>query len=126
MATKRNHPITQSFTSFTRSSSSLLYYYALLPICADTNTMLRSLTRHATSRGRSCFAAATTSSSTPNQSRNIHIEKKITDLKIELPTAPLPKANYNIICLPPGDDNIMYVSGHLPIKVSVGRRYDIV
>ena len=34
----------------------------------------------------------------------------------------MPKANYNIICLPPGDDNIMYVSGHLPIKVCV---YDV-
>jgi len=89
--------------------------------------MLRSLTRHATSRGRSCFAATTANTSIPNQHRNIHIEKKITDLKIELPTAPLPKANYNIICLPPGDDNIMYVSGHLPIKVCIFRiRYDIV
>lgn len=50
--------------------------------------------------------------------RFVHIEKKIDELGIELPTAPLPKANYNIVCLPPGDDNIMYVSGHLPIKVS--------
>ena len=88
--------------------------------------MLRSLARHATSKSRSFFAATTASTSIPNQHRNIHIEKKITDLKIELPTAPLPKANYNIICLPPGDDNIMYVSGHLPIKVCVRRRYDIV
>jgi enamine deaminase RidA (YjgF/YER057c/UK114 family) len=47
--------------------------------------------------------------------RSVHIEKKIEALKIELPTAPLPKANYNIVCLPPGE-NIMYVSGHLPIK----------
>lgn len=55
-----------------------------------------------------------------NQSRRrfVHIEKKIDELGIELPAAPLPKANYNIVCLPPGDDNIMYVSGHLPIKVS--------
>ena len=48
--------------------------------------------------------------------RNIHIEKRIEELKMELPTAPLPKANYNIICLPPGE-SVMYVSGHLPIKV---------
>ncbi|KAL9180970.1 hypothetical protein ACHAXT_009775 [Thalassiosira profunda] len=47
--------------------------------------------------------------------RGVHIEKKIEGLGIELPTAPLPKANYNIVCLPPGE-NVMYVSGHLPIK----------
>lgn len=47
--------------------------------------------------------------------RNVHIEKKIEGLGMELPTAPLPKANYNIVCLPPGE-NVMYVSGHLPIK----------
>ena len=81
---------------------------------------------------RSCFAAVSTNngSSINNSSkqqqqhyrRNIHIEKKINELGIELPAAPMPKANYNIICLPPGDDNIMYVSGHLPIKVCV---YDV-
>lgn len=49
--------------------------------------------------------------------RGVHIEKKIEGLGIELPAAPLPKANYNIICVPPGE-NVMYVSGHLPIKVS--------
>lgn len=36
-------------------------------------------------------------------------------LGIELPTAPAPKANYNIMCIPPGE-NVMYLSGHLPIK----------
>ena len=52
--------------------------------------------------------------------RGVHIEKKIEGLGIELPTAPLPKANYNIVCLPPGE-NVMYVSGHLPIKVRYQR-----
>ena len=52
-----------------------------------------------------------------HQCRNIHIEKKLTELKIVLPSAPMPKANYNIVCRVPGE-NIMYVSGHLPIGVS--------
>ncbi|KAL7430074.1 hypothetical protein ACHAXH_002917 [Discostella pseudostelligera] len=50
------------------------------------------------------------------QSRTIHIEKKLADLQIALPAAPMPKANYNIVCRVPGE-NIMYVSGHLPIGV---------
>ena len=98
-----------------------------------TTKMLRPLllSRHASRVSyRSCFAAVSTNngSSINNSSkqqqhrRNIHIEKKINELGIELPAAPMPKANYNIICLPPGDDNIMYVSGHLPIKVCV---YDV-
>lgn len=49
--------------------------------------------------------------------RNIHIEKRIEGLGIELPTAPMPKANYNIVCIPPGE-NVMYLSGHLPVKVT--------
>ena len=48
--------------------------------------------------------------------RNIQIEKRIEGLGIELPTAPMPKANYNIVCIPPGE-NVMYLSGHLPVKV---------
>ena len=104
------------------------------------STILRPLTRAASqtaaSSSRTCFAAAaTTSSATINanapssftnsassngngvqQHRSIHIEQRLRGLKIELPEAPLPKANYNIICLPP-DEDIMYVSGHLPIKV---------
>lgn len=52
-----------------------------------------------------------------HQYRSIHIEKKLTELKIILPSAPMPKANYNIVCRVPGE-NIMYVSGHLPISVS--------
>mmetsp|Transcript_16448 Transcript_16448/g.23298 ORF Transcript_16448/g.23298 Transcript_16448/m.23298 type:complete len:193 (+) Transcript_16448:2-580(+) len=48
-------------------------------------------------------------------SRNVHIEKKIEELGIELPAAPAPKANYNLTCRVPGE-NTLYVSGHLPIK----------
>jgi enamine deaminase RidA (YjgF/YER057c/UK114 family) len=47
--------------------------------------------------------------------RCIHIEKKIQDLGIVLPSAPSPKANYNIVCHATG--NMMYISGHLPIQV---------
>lgn len=46
--------------------------------------------------------------------RFVHVEKRIEELDIELPAAPQPKANYNIICHASG--NMMYVSGHLPIK----------
>lgn len=45
--------------------------------------------------------------------RLIHIEKRMEELGIELPTAPTPKANYNIICY---DGDKIYLSGHLPIK----------
>jgi enamine deaminase RidA (YjgF/YER057c/UK114 family) len=46
--------------------------------------------------------------------RQIHIEKKIEDLNITLPSASQPKANYNIVCHASG--NMLYISGHLPIK----------
>lgn len=46
--------------------------------------------------------------------RLIHIEKRIEELGITLPPAPSPKANYNIICHASG--NMMYISGHLPLK----------
>ena len=64
---------------------------------------------------RCCGAAA--SSTGGGQRRHVQIEHKIAGLGIKLPTAPLPKANYNIVCLPPGEDNVMYISGHLPITV---------
>jgi enamine deaminase RidA (YjgF/YER057c/UK114 family) len=44
----------------------------------------------------------------------VHIEKRLEDLGIELPPAPTPKANYNIVCHASG--NMMYISGHLPLK----------
>ncbi len=44
----------------------------------------------------------------------VHIEKKLQELGIELPPAPTPKANYNIVCHASG--NMMYISGHLPLK----------
>lgn len=55
--------------------------------------------------------------------RFVHIEKRLEELGIELPTAPQPKANYNIMCRASG--NMMYLSGHLPItadgKLLTGR-----
>jgi enamine deaminase RidA (YjgF/YER057c/UK114 family) len=53
------------------------------------------------------------SASSATGTRCIHIEKRIEELNIVLPTPSSPKANYNIICHTTG--NIMYVSGHLPI-----------
>jgi enamine deaminase RidA (YjgF/YER057c/UK114 family) len=47
--------------------------------------------------------------------RTIHIEKRMEELGIVLPPAPAPKANYNIVCYANG--NMLYVSGHLPIKL---------
>lgn len=44
----------------------------------------------------------------------IHIEKTLDDLKISLPPAPTPKANYNIVCHASG--NMLYISGHLPVR----------
>lgn len=46
--------------------------------------------------------------------RSVHIEKRLEDLGIELPMAPTPKANYNIVCHANG--NMLYISGHLPVK----------
>lgn len=48
--------------------------------------------------------------------RLVHVEKRLDELGIELPPPPSPKANYNIVCHASG--NMMYVSGHLPIKVN--------
>lgn len=95
--------------------------------------MIRSAATHLTRRLVASSASLASSSAAPitnrslapaiaiaNQTvRSIHIEKKIEQLGIELPPAPLPKANYNIVCLPPGEETTMYVSGHLPIKVRV-------
>lgn len=47
--------------------------------------------------------------------RRVHIEKKLEELGIVLPPAPTPKANYNIVCHASG--NMLYVSGHLPLKL---------
>ena len=46
--------------------------------------------------------------------RLVHVEKRLQELGIELPSAPAPKANYNIVCYASG--NMLYVSGHLPIN----------
>jgi enamine deaminase RidA (YjgF/YER057c/UK114 family) len=45
--------------------------------------------------------------------RLIHVEKRIEELGIVLPSAPTPKANYNIVCY--ANNNMLYISGHLPI-----------
>jgi enamine deaminase RidA (YjgF/YER057c/UK114 family) len=47
--------------------------------------------------------------------RFVHIEQRLEELGIELPTPSSPKANYNIMCHASG--NMMYISGHLPFKV---------
>ena len=47
-------------------------------------------------------------------SRQVHVEKRIEELNITLPSPSAPKANYNIVCHASG--NMLYVSGHLPIK----------
>jgi enamine deaminase RidA (YjgF/YER057c/UK114 family) len=46
--------------------------------------------------------------------RSVHVEKRLDDLGIVLPPAPSPKANYNIVCYANG--NMLYISGHLPLK----------
>jgi len=48
--------------------------------------------------------------------RFVHIENKLQELGIELPTAPTPKANYNIVCHV-ASGNMLYVSGHLPVQL---------
>lgn len=50
----------------------------------------------------------------PSNDRTIHVERRLEELGIELPPAPTPKANYNIVCHASG--NMMYISGHLPLK----------
>jgi enamine deaminase RidA (YjgF/YER057c/UK114 family) len=46
--------------------------------------------------------------------RHVHVERRLQELNIVLPSAPEPKANYNIVCYAP--HNVLYVSGHLPIR----------
>jgi enamine deaminase RidA (YjgF/YER057c/UK114 family) len=50
-------------------------------------------------------------------SRLVHIEKKLEDLGIELPSPPQPKANYNIVCQAGADGNMLFISGHLPVQL---------
>jgi enamine deaminase RidA (YjgF/YER057c/UK114 family) len=49
----------------------------------------------------------------PSLCRFVHIEKRIEELGITLPSPSSPKANYNIVCY---SDNMLYVSGHLPFQ----------
>jgi enamine deaminase RidA (YjgF/YER057c/UK114 family) len=63
-----------------------------------------------TTATRSVFARSTR--------RFVHIEKRLEELGITLPTAPTPKANYNIVCH--ANSNTMYISGHLPVQGNNG------
>lgn len=65
---------------------------------------------------RTSLTAATAARCVSACRRFVHIEKRLQELGIELPTAPTPKANYNIICHAAG--NVMYISGHLPVMAS--------
>ena len=102
------------------------------PTMMNATAMLRPLLSRQVGRQAASRCSAASSSALPSVSvagtgsisstrRFVHIEKKMEELGIELPAAPLPKANYNIVCLPPGE-NIMYVSGHLPIKVRLSKK----
>jgi len=61
-----------------------------------------------TAAGRGCSGVQ------KQQRRCVHVEKRLEALGIVLPAAPLPKANYNIVCR--ASANMLYVSGHLPIR----------
>mmetsp|Transcript_53630 Transcript_53630/g.79698 ORF Transcript_53630/g.79698 Transcript_53630/m.79698 type:complete len:190 (-) Transcript_53630:207-776(-) len=52
---------------------------------------------------------------TCQRSASIHVEARMKEKGIELPKAPTPAANYNIVCHAAG--NMLYVSGHLPFAV---------
>lgn len=64
--------------------------------------------------GLRVLTSAATRRLAPVAVRGIHVEAKLEQLGITLPTAPQPKANYNIICHAAG--NVLYVSGHLPVR----------
>ena len=51
---------------------------------------------------------------TAPQRAALHIEQRLAEQNITLPTAPTPKANYNIVCHAP--NNMLYISGHLPVN----------
>jgi hypothetical protein len=93
----------------------------MLAATTTSTALRRRLLLLSSSRGFPA-AAATTATVNNHHRRSIHIEKKLTTLGIELPPAPMPKANYNIMCIPPGE-NVMYLSGHLPIKVSAATAF---
>lgn len=63
-------------------------------------------------KGLNCFGLLPSCGSITT--RFVHVEKRIEELQIKLPPPSSPKANYNIVCHTTG--NIMYVSGHLPIR----------
>mmetsp|Transcript_15965 Transcript_15965/g.24120 ORF Transcript_15965/g.24120 Transcript_15965/m.24120 type:complete len:230 (-) Transcript_15965:150-839(-) len=66
------------------------------------------------SRQRRCSVYASTSSSAENQSQDMDdINARLTKLGLELPPAGAPKANYQLLHR---DGDLLYLSGHLPMK----------
>lgn len=86
-----------SSRSMTSGQTTLILFFSV----GFVSTMLSRTVRLARSIGH-------------RQCRLVHVEKKLEELGIELPPAPTPKANYNIICHASG--NILYISGHLPLQ----------
>lgn len=101
-----------------RANFKLLQLLTLLSLSSHVITMiaLRPLfSRQTASTAYKLSSSLPKRPSVVIHARDVHIEKRIEELKIELPTAPLPKANYNIVCM---SGDTLYVSGHLPITVS--------
>lgn len=85
----------------------------LLRFATKSGGSLRTTAAGSTS---SNFVSTTTTSSSGGARRGVHIEKRLEEeLGLELPPAPTPKANYNIVCHASG--NMLYVSGHLPVQL---------
>lgn len=59
-------------------------------------------------------AATTLISDGGGRRRFLHVERRIEESGIVLPSPAAPRANYNIVCHAAGD--MLYVSGHLPFK----------
>ena len=89
-----------------RSSLDRLLFFSLFVVVVlpALSTMMLAAVRASSSSLRSTRAAV----------RWIHVEKQMEEKGIELPPAPTPKANYNIACHASG--NMLYISGHLPLK----------
>lgn len=97
------------------SPSCLSFVSSSIPVlkvkgCRDISV----LTTTTTTSNNNLLSRRHSNNSASSSKRYVHIENKLKDLGITLPTAPSPKANYNIICYTTG--NMMYISGHLPIQ----------
>lgn len=80
------------------------------------NFKMASLLRNARffSRNAKSSVAVNTKKASSPSIREINVERRIEELNITLPSPSQPKANYNIVCHAAG--NMLYISGHLPIK----------